>query len=229
MIRRHLGYSLLLVSFLLTVIPMFAASNSKDEETLQNAATVLQAMLSSKDIPHSVLNKADCIVILPNVKKFAIGIGGTGGRGPMSCRQGKNYNGKWSAPAMYNIGGASAGFQLGGTSTDFVLLIMAPTAVDKVLDGKVKVGQDATAAAGPGATTGGGVGGADILSYARAKGLFAGVSLNGATLSPDQDSNKRLYGKDLSARDIVTGTAVKPTAGGQGLVSSLNANAKGAK
>jgi lipid-binding SYLF domain-containing protein len=229
MVRKHVLCSLLLVVSLLIAIPMFAASNSKDEETLQNAATVLQAMVSSKDIPHTVLNKADCIVILPNVKKFAVGIGGTGGRGPMSCRQGKNYTGKWSAPAMYSIGGASAGFQIGGTSTDFVLLIMAPTAVDKVLDGKVKVGQDATAAAGPGATTGGGVGGADILSYARAKGLFAGVSLNGATLSPDQDSNKRLYGKEMSARDIVTGTSTKATAGGKSLVSLLDANAAGRK
>src|SRR5271170_8311041 len=106
-------------------------------------------MLASKDVPAGVVAKADCIIILPSVKKFAVGIGGTGGRGPMSCRSGKNFSGKWSTPAMYSIGGASAGFQIGGTATDYILLVMASTAVDKVLDSKVKIGTDATAAAGP--------------------------------------------------------------------------------
>lgn len=205
-----------------STLPVWGADATKDEETLRNAATVLRAMLSSKDVPASVVAKADCVMVLPGVKKFAFGVGGTGGRGPMTCRSGKNFSGKWSAPAMYTIGGASAGFQVGGSSTDFVLLIMAPTAVDKVLDSKVKVGSDMTAAAGPGATSTGSVGGADILTYARAKGLFAGVSLSGASLDPDSDANQRLYGKAVSAREIVTGTAVKPTSGGQSLVSLLN-------
>ncbi len=226
MIRKGIGYTLLLATFLFCSIQVFADDKANDEQTLRNAATVLQAMLSSKDVSHSVLAKADCIIILPSVKKFAIGIGGTGGRGPMSCRQGKTFKGKWSAPAMYNIGGASAGFQVGGTATDFVLLIMAPTAVDKVLDGKVKVGQDATAAAGPGATTTGSMGGADILTYARTKGLFAGVSLNGASLSPDGDANARLYGENVNARQIVTGTTIKATPGGKQLVSTLDVSAK---
>jgi len=226
MIRKYVGCILLLLTLLVLSIQVFADDKEKDEQTFRNAANVLQAMTSSKDVPKSVLSKADCIIILPSVKKFAVGIGGTGGRGPMSCRSGKNYRGKWSAPAMYQIGGASAGLQLGGTSTDFVLLIMTPTAVDKVLDGKVKVGQDATAAAGPGATTGGTIGGADILTYAQAKGLFAGVSLNGASLSPDGEANARLYGEGVTARKVVTGTTVKATAGGKSLVTALDVNAK---
>jgi SH3 domain-containing YSC84-like protein 1 len=225
MLRKFLGFTLLSALLMFLSSPVFAG-NSKDEETLRNAATVLQAMMDSKDVPKAVLKDADCIIVLPSVKKFAVGVGGTGGRGPMSCRAGKNFTGRWSAPAMYQIGGASAGLQIGGTSTDFILLIMSPGAVTKVLDGKVKVGQDATAAAGPGATTGGSVGGADILTYARAKGLFAGVSLNGASLSPDSDANKRLYGHEVSAREIVTSTAVKATAGGKSLVTVLDVNVK---
>ncbi len=123
--NRKTAVRLLLVSSLLTTLPMWGADKTKDEETIRNAASVLQAMVSSKDVPHGVLVKADCIIVLPSVKKFAVGIGGTGGRGPMSCRTGSNFSGKWSAPAMMSIGGASAGFQIGGTSSDFVLVILA--------------------------------------------------------------------------------------------------------
>jgi len=215
----------LLTSLLLifSTLPVWAADKGSDEETLGNATTVLQAMLASKDVPAEVLAKADCVIVLPSVKKFAFGVGGTGGRGPMTCRGGKNFSGRWSAPAMFSIGGASAGFQIGGSSTDFVLLIMAPAAVDKVLTGKTKVGSDMTAAAGPsGATSAGSVGGADILTYGRAKGLFAGMSLSGASLAPDSDANQRLYGKAVSARDIVLANSVKATLGGQSLVSLLD-------
>ncbi len=215
----------LLLCLTLLVPTVWGASKKDDEQTMIDAATVLQAMQHSKDIPASVLAKADCIVILPNVKKFAVGIGGTGGRGPMSCRSGKNFTGKWSQPAMYSIGGASAGFQVGGTTTDFILLLMDPSAVDKVLNGKIKVGQDATAAAGPGATTGGAMQGADILTYARTKGLFAGVSLNGSTLEPDKDANKRLYGQEVSAKEIVTGGKIQGTPGGKSLVVVLDTSA----
>jgi len=212
--------SLLLIS---STLPVWAADKGSDEETLRNAATVLRAMLASRDVPADVLAKADCVIILPSVKKFAFGVGGTGGRGPMSCRAGKNFSGRWSAPAMFTIGGASAGFQIGGSATDFVLLIMAPSAVEKVLTSKTKVGSDMTAAAGPsGATSAGSVGGADILTYGRAKGLFAGMSLSGTSLDPDADANQRLYGKTVSAREIVVGNAVKATPGGQSLVSLLN-------
>ena len=214
---------ILLVSVIACLaLPVWGADKNKDEETIRNATTVLQAMVGSKDIPLSTVAKADCIIILPSVKKFAIGIGGTGGRGPMTCREGANFSGKWSPPAMYSIGGASAGFQIGGTAKDFVILVMAPSAANKVLDGKVKVGSDATAAAGSG--TSASTSTADMLTYARTSGLFAGVSLDGASLDPDSDANQRLYGKTVSAREVVSG-GVKATPAGQSLVSLLDSKA----
>lgn len=215
---------LLIFAVICLALPVWSADMTKDEETIRNATTVLQAMVGSQDVPASVVAKADCIIILPSVKKFAVGIGGTGGRGPMSCREGANFTGKWSAPAMYSIGGASAGLQLGGTAKDYVLLIMTPSAANKVLDGKVKVGTDATAAAGSGASAM--TGSADILTYSRTSGLFAGVSLNGASLNPDSDANKRLYGKEIGAREIVTGNAVKPTPAGKAMISLLDKSEK---
>jgi len=209
-----------------STLPIWGADKTKDEETIRNAATVLQAMLSSKDVPHSVLAKADCIIVLPSVKKFAVGIGGTGGRGPMSCRTGSDFKGKWSAPAMMSIGGASAGFQIGGTSTDFVIAVLTQGAVSKVVNGKVKVGSDVSAAAGPGASAGAGaVGGADMLTYSRSSGLFAGVSLNGASLSPDGDANQRLYDKPVSAMDIVRHGDVTATPAGASFAALLNSKA----
>ena len=207
----------------LLILPAWAGDKEKDDETLKNAATVLQEMLNDKNIPLDLLAKADCVIVLPSVKKFGFGVGGSGGRGPMSCRAGKDFSGKWSAPAMYTVGGVSAGLQVGGSSTDFVLLVMADKGVEAVLKGKTKLGRDATAAAGPsGATTGGAVGGSDMLTYGRAKGLFAGMSMGGATLEQDNDANERLYGKKISAREIVRGNAVQTTEGGQPLVSLLN-------
>ena len=216
----------LLVSLvlLLVTLPVWGASKADDEETIRNAASVLQAMLASNDVPPSVLAKANCIIILPSVKKFAVGIGGTGGRGPMTCREGSGFTGKWSPPAMYSIGGASAGLQVGGKAVDYVIAIMAPTAVDKVLDGKVKVGTDVSAAAGPGASAPTNST-ADMLTYSRSSGLFAGVSLDGASLEPDSSANERLYGKPTSARDIVTGSGVTATTAGQSLVALLDSKA----
>ena len=208
---------------LLVTLPVWGASKSDDEETIRNASSVLQAMLSSKDIPPGVLAKADCIMILPSVKKFAIGIGGTGGRGPRSCRE-AGYTGKWSPPAMYSIGGASAGFQVGGKSSDIVIAIMASSAVDKVLNSKVKVGTDVSAAAGPGASAGTLSNTADMLTYARSSGLFAGVSLDGSSLEPDSSANQRLYGKPASAKEIVSGGVTATTAGAS-LVSLLDSKA----
>jgi lipid-binding SYLF domain-containing protein len=208
----------------LVSLPVWGASKADDEETLRNAATVLQAMLASKDIPPSVLQKADCIIILPSVKKFAVGIGGTGGRGPMSCREGSGFTGKWSPPAMYSFGGASAGLQVGGKASDIVIAIMAPTAVDKVLNSKVKVGTDVSAAAGPGASAGTMGNSADMLTYSRSSGAFAGASIDGASLNPDSDANQRLYGKPASAKEIVSG-GVKPTSAGSSLVSLLDSKA----
>jgi SH3 domain-containing YSC84-like protein 1 len=215
--------ALLLMTLLLSTRPLSAADKGDDEETLRNATTVLGAMVASKDIPADVVAKADCVIVLPAVKKFAVGFGGTGGRGPMICRTGQTFNGHWSAPAMFTIGGASAGFQIGGSSTDFVLLVMAPGAANKILGGKTKVGSDMTAAAGPNGTTStGSVGGAEVLTYGRAKGLFAGISLNGASLEPDNDANQRLYGKAVSANDILLANSVKATPGGQSLASLLD-------
>jgi SH3 domain-containing YSC84-like protein 1 len=211
--------SALLVS---STLPVLGADKTKDEETIRNASTVLQAMVGSKDVPAGVLEKADCIMVLPGVKKFAVGIGGSGGRGPLTCRTGPNFRGKWSPPAMYGIGGASAGLQIGGTSTDYVLVILTKGAVAKVLNGKVKVGSDVTAAAGPGASAGNAVGGADILTYSRTSGLFAGVSLNGATLNPDSDANQRLYGSAVSADAIVRTGSVTATPAGASFAALLN-------
>ena len=208
---------------ILILVPVWAADKSKDEETLKNAATVLQTMLGSKNVPADVLAQANCVIVLPDVKKVGFVIGGSGGRGPMICRQGKNFSGKWSTPAMYSIGRASFGLQAGGSSTDFVLLIMSKKGVDAMLKGKTKLGNEATAAAEPsGATHAGTVGGTDILTYADASGLFAGTSLGAATLEPDDDANQRLYDKTLTAKEIVVGNAVKPTPAGKELISPLN-------
>ena len=218
--RKVLPYFLACIALLL-ILPVFAADKQKDEDTLQQANIVLNDMLNDKNIPLDLLRKADCVMILPGVKKFGVGIGGSGGRGPLLCREGENFEGKWSAPAMYTIGGGSVGLQVGGSSSDFVLLLMNRKVVDQILNGKTKMGHDATAAAGPGATAAG-ASDADIFTYGRAKGVFAGVSLGAASVEPDNDANYRLYGKKLPASEIVRGTEVKPTPGGEPLVTLLD-------
>ena len=211
----------LFATIVMLILPVFAADKQKDEATIREANLVLQKLLNSKEISPTVLSKADCVLILPNVKKFGFGIGGSGGRGPLLCRSGHDFEGKWSTPAMYSVGGMSIGLQVGGSSTDFVLLLMTPKVVDQILNGKTKMGTDATAAAGPGATAAS-ASDADILTYGRAKGLFAGVSLGGSTVESDNDANSRLYGKTLTSTDIVRGTGVKPTTEGQALVTLLD-------
>jgi SH3 domain-containing YSC84-like protein 1 len=206
---------------LLLVLPLFAADKQKDEDTLREANLVLQDMLNSKDISPSLLAKADCVLILPNVKKFGVGVGGSGGRGPIVCHSGEDFSGGWSTPAMCSVSSASIGLQVGGTSTDFVLLLMNPKVVKQILSGKTKMGTDATAAAGPGATAAS-ASDADILTYGRAKGMFAGVSLGGATVEPDNNANERLYGKPLTATYIARGTDVQPTEAGKALVTTLD-------
>jgi lipid-binding SYLF domain-containing protein len=205
----------------LMILPVFAADKQKDEDTLRQANLVLQGLLNGNSVSPTVLSKADCVLILPNVKKFGFGIGGSGGRGPLLCRGGQNFDGKWSTPAMYSVGGVSAGFQVGGSSSDFVLLLMTPKVVNQILNGKTKMGTDATAAAGPGATAAS-ASDADILTYGKAEGLFAGVSLGGATVEPDNDANHRLYGKTLTATNIVRETGVQPTTEGKSLVAVLD-------
>jgi len=206
---------------LLMILPAFAGDKAKDEDTLRQANSVLQGFLNSNNISLTSLSKANCVLILPNVKKFGFGIGGSGGRGPLLCRSGQNFDGKWSTPAMYSVGGMSAGFQIGGSSTDFVLLLMTPKVVNQILNGKTKMGTDATAAAGPGATAAS-ASDAEILTYGKAEGLFAGVSLGGATVEPDNDANHRLYGKTLTATNIVRETGVQPTTEGKSLVAVLD-------
>ena len=222
MLRTKRAVPCLLASLFLVLVtlPAWGASKADDEETIRNATTVLQAMVASNNVPPSVLAKANCLIILPSVKKFAVGVGGSGGRGPMTCRE---ASGKWSPPAMFTIGGASAGVELGGTATDYVIAVMAPAAVEKVLNSKVKVGTDVSAAAGPGASASTGT--ADMLTYSHTKGLFAGVSLDGASLDPDSKANERLYGKPAGAKEIVSGSGVTATPAGQSLIAVLNSKA----
>jgi lipid-binding SYLF domain-containing protein len=224
--RGTVSCSLLFIfATLLVIPPVFAADKAKDEETLRNANLVLQDMVNGNTISPTLLAQAKCVLILPGVKKFGFGVGGSGGRGPMLCRNGQNFDGQWSSPAMFSLGGASIGLQVGGSSTDFVLLLMNPKVVNQILTGKTKMGTDATAAAGPGATAAS-ASDVDILTYGRAKGAFAGVSLGGATVEPDNDANHRLYGKTLTATGIIRGGEVKPEGEGQSLVAVLNSKVK---
>lgn len=201
-------------------LPVWAGSKEKDEETLKNATNVLQKMLGDQNIPSDVIAKANCVIVLPNVKKFGFGIGGSGGRGPMVCRI--NSTGRWSAPAIYTIGGVSAGLQVGGSSSDYVLLIMSEKGVNAVLNGKMELGRDATAAAGPSGASAASVSGDDILTYKQAKGLFAGVSLGGASIEPDSDANQRLYGRSIAPQEIVQANAVPTPVAARGMITLLD-------
>jgi lipid-binding SYLF domain-containing protein len=188
---------------------------------------VLSEILNVPDnIPQELLDRAECVIVLPSVKKFAIGIGGSYGRGAMICRSGSNFTGTWGAPAMFALEGANIGIQLGGNMTDFVLLVMNPGGAKSLLKSKVKLGADAAAAAGPKGRSAQAatdvVMRAEVLSYSRSKGLFAGVSLEGSTLRSDGGANKNLYGKKLTATDIIPKHAVGTPAAAQKLVSVLN-------
>ena len=212
-----------LTAWLVFADSIWGAAKSKDEETLRNSATVLKAMLGSDTVPKDLLARADCVIILPSVKKAAFGVGGSGGRGAMSCRGGKDFKDKWSTPAMYSIGGVSFGLQIGGSATDFVSLVMSQKGADAVLQNKTTFGNDATVAAGPaGVASSSSIGDTDLLTYGRAQGAFAGISLGGATLSSDNDANERVYNKSVTAKDIVREGTVQTTAAGQELVSLLN-------
>jgi len=202
--------------------------NAKTEvERVRDAGHVMSEILNIPDnIPQNVLNKADCVVVLPSVLKAAFIVGGSYGRGVMTCRSGPHFTGHWGAPTMMALEGGSVGLQIGGQATDFVLLLMSPRSAHAILTSKVKLGGDASAAAGP-------VGRnasaetdvtmrAEILSYSRARGLFAGVSLEGSTLRADSDANKNLYGKDLTAQQIVFQHAVAPPPSASLLLSVLN-------
>jgi lipid-binding SYLF domain-containing protein len=211
----------------LTATAVFAADDEREEDRVKDAGVVLKEILNiPDDIPQDLIDKAECLIILPSVKKGAFGIGGSYGRGIMICRSGEHYKGKWGAPALYALEGVSIGFQLGGQATDFVLLVMNPKGAESLLYSKVKLGADASAAAGPKGRTAEGatdiVMDAEILSYSRNKGLFAGVSLEGSTLRSDGSANEKLYKRKLTAKQIIREGKVGIPACAHQLVSLLD-------
>lgn len=221
--RKIVVFSLLVM----LTLPLSLLGQEKEQDRLQDAGRVLEEILNIPDnIPQDLLDRAECVIVLPSVKKFAIGIGGSYGRGVMVCRSGQNFTGSWGPPAMYALEGANIGIQLGGNLTDFVLLVMNPAGARSLLKSKVKLGADASAAAGPKGRTAAAatdvVMRAEVLSYSRSKGLFAGISLEGSTLRSDGGANENLYGKKLSAEDIIAKHKVGTPGAGNKLVSVLN-------
>jgi SH3 domain-containing YSC84-like protein 1 len=217
----------LYVLALMAALAIPAHAQSKEQDRVENAGTVIKEIMDiPDDIPQNVIDKADCVVVLPSVLKAAFIVGASYGRGVMTCRSGDNMRGPWGAPTMMALEGGSFGLQLGGQATDFVLLLMSERSASSILTSKVKLGGDASAAAGP-------VGRnasaetdvtfrAEILTYSRARGLFAGISLTGSTLRPDNNANESLYGKKLDAKDIVMKGAVPPPPSAQLLLQTLN-------
>ncbi|MEO6119142.1 MAG: lipid-binding SYLF domain-containing protein [Terriglobales bacterium] len=222
---------LLAILLLVTLcVPYLIAQDDKEEARIKEAGTVLKEILNIPDnMPQDLLEKAECVVVLPSVKKFAIGIGGSAGKGVLTCREGDKFTGKWSAPAMFRLEGMNIGLQLGGQATDFVLLVMNTKGGDALLGSKVKLGADAAAAAGPKGRTATAATDAqlkaEILSYSRSKGLFGGVSLEGSTLRQDNGANKKIYGREVTAREIVREGKVTAPAAAAELLATLNAKA----
>jgi lipid-binding SYLF domain-containing protein len=216
-----------LVAFAMVALPLTAADDKKETDRLENCGTVLKEILDiPDDIPQDLLDKAECVIVYPSVLKAAFVIGGSYGRGAMTCRSGEHFTGPWSAPTMMALEGGSIGFQIGGQATDFVLLVMNPRGARSILSSKVKLGADASAAAGPkgrdaSASTDVTLR-AEVLTYSRARGLFAGISLEGSTVRPDNDANKRIYGKELDAKDIIFKGAVAVPPAAQKLIATLN-------
>jgi SH3 domain-containing YSC84-like protein 1 len=219
--------TLLALLLAIAFLPTAFADNQKEQERVKESGEVLKEILNiPDDIPQDLLDKAECLVILPSVKKGAFGIGGSFGRGVMICRNGQHYTGLWGPPAMYALEGVNIGFQLGGQATDFILLVMNPKGARSLLSSKVKLGANASAAAGPKGRSGEAatdvVMNAEILSYSRAKGLFAGISLEGSTLRSDGSANEKLYGQKLSAKDIIGLGKVRTPACAQELTGLLD-------
>ncbi len=217
----------ILCAVLLLATEVFASSRREEEKRLTNSGTVLKEVLNTpENIPKDALDKAECVIVIPSVTKVALGVGGSYGRGAMVCRTGRNFNGPWGAPAMYALEGGSFGFQLGGQATDFVLLVMNPRGVNSILSSKVKLGGEVSASAGPKgrdveAATDAHLR-AEIFTYSRSRGLFAGASLEGSTLRPDAEANRDIYGRDVSARQIVKEKAAAAPPEGQELAQILN-------
>lgn len=214
------------LSFWLVALPLAASERSKIEERLEDCGTVMKEILDMPDtIPKDMLNKSVCILVIPAVKKGAFIVGASYGRGAITCRSGSEYNGPWSAPSMFRLIGGNFGFQIGGQETDYVLLVMNDGGVKAILKGKVKLGADASVALGPVGRTAdaqtNGMMQAEVLAYSRARGVFAGVSLEGANLEEDVDANNAIYGHDYTAMDIVKRGKAQPTSGAQLLLSLL--------
>jgi SH3 domain-containing YSC84-like protein 1 len=215
----------LVVVMVLIGLPAYA---QKDENNrIRNSGKVIVEILNiPEDIPRDILEKAECVIVLPSVMKFAIGFGGSYGRGVMTCRSGRDFSGPWSAPSMMALEGGSFGLQLGGQATDFVLLVMNRRGADSILTSQVKLGGDVAAAAGPkgrsAAASTDVTMRAEILSYSRSRGLFAGISLEGSTLRPDNDGNERIYGKGTTAKEIVINSAIRPPSSAKLLLATLN-------
>jgi lipid-binding SYLF domain-containing protein len=213
--------TLLLVCFAIS-LPLFA--ENKYSKRLADSTTVLKTILDKHEVPQEVLDKAVCVLVYPGVKKVAIGIGATYGRGVLSCRSGADMSGKWSAPVMYTLDTGSLGVQLGSTSTDYVLFVMTKRGAEKVLSGKLKLGADANATAGPSSANAAGFNdpNVDILTYSQAKGLFAGVALGSASMTTDSDANKELYGKDVDPQQIIRSSSATPPPAGKALVEEMD-------
>jgi SH3 domain-containing YSC84-like protein 1 len=215
------------VAFGIALLAVTASwQGTKETDRLANSGAVLEEVLGiPENVPEEILNKAQCVIVIPSLTKVALGIGGSYGRGAMVCRSGTAYNGPWGAPAMYAIEGASFGFQLGAEATDLVLMVMNSRGVNALLSSKVKLGAQASVAAGP---KGRHVEAAtdvtmraELLSYSRSRGLFAGVSIEGTSLRPDDDANEQVYGRRLSAKDIINGTGITVPPSGRRLVDVL--------
>jgi len=215
------------VCFLFVTSGLYAANN--EEKRLENSGVVMEEIMNTpENIPQELLEKAECIIVFPSVLKAAFVVGGSYGRGAMVCRTGAGFKGPWGAPAMYALEGASVGFQLGGQATDLVLLVMNDHGARSILSSKVKLGADASVAAGPkgrdaSADTDAYLR-AEVLSYSRSRGLFAGVSLEGSTLRPDEDANEAIYHRKITASDIVLGKSIPVPVSGRHLVSVLQKN-----
>ncbi|HEY6267926.1 MAG TPA: lipid-binding SYLF domain-containing protein [Candidatus Acidoferrum sp.] len=224
MIKRMISS---LMALALVALPLLAAGDKKETNRLENCGMVVKEVMDIPDnIPEDLIDKAECIIVFPSVLKAAFVIGGSYGRGAMICRSGEHFTGPWSAPTMMALEGGSVGFQLGGQATDFVLLVMNPRGARSILSSKVKLGADASAAAGPKGRTANASTDvtmrAEVLSYSRARGLFAGLSLEGSTVRPDNDANERVYGKKVEAESIVFKGAVAVPPAAQKMVAYLN-------
>src|SRR5438309_3281908 len=219
--------SILFVALPVLSSPALAADHEKDEDRLKNSGIVLKEILDvPDDIPQDLLDKADCVVVFPSVLKAAFIVGGSYGRGAMSCRKVENFTGPWGAPTMMALEGGSFGFQIGGEATDFVLLVMNERGASGILSSKVKLGADASVAAGPVGRTASAETDAtlraDILSYSRARGAFVGVALEGSTIRPDNGANKQIYGQEVPARQIVLSGHVAAPPSAERLISTLD-------